>query len=308
MNEKQLLTKELTRPVINKYKRRSVITTYNNDIWSADLLDVSNMSKSNNNIKFLLIIIDVYSRYAYVIPLKSKNGDDVLNGFKSIDKTPKNLWVDEGKEFYNSEMKKYCKEHDINMYHTYTGLKSVYAERFNRTLRDLIFTYLHSNDIKNYLNGLSNIVENYNSTYHKSIKETPYNVYVKNKLPKHKVYMEDEEAKFNIGEYVRKVVVKKLFEKGFTAKWSEDIYIINKIDDSTLPIMYGLKNLQGVIVKGKFYKNQLLKSSFKDKVVNNSVNTMIKEGKAQKRINKEGLGDIIVDRPKRVKIPNSKYL
>ena len=308
MNEKQLLTKELTRPVINKFKRRSVITTYNNDIWSADLLDVSNMSKSNDKIKFLLIIIDIYSRYAFVVPLKSKNSDDVLNGFKSIDKTPKNLWVDEGKEFYNSEMKKYCKEKNINMYHTYTGLKSVYAERFNRTLRDLMFNYLHSNDVKNYLNGLSGIVETYNNTYHKSIKETPYNVYVKDKLPKHKVYMEDEEAKFSLGEYVRKVVVKKLFEKGFTAKWSEDIYIINKIDDSTLPIMYGLKDLQGVNVKGKFYKNQLLKTAFKGKVENNSVKSLIKEGKNEKKVQKEGLGETVLDRPKRVKIVNKKYL
>jgi hypothetical protein len=308
MNEKQLLTKELTRPVINKFKRRSVITTYNNDIWSADLLDVSNMSKSNNKIKFLLIIVDVYSRYAYVVPLKSKNGEDVLNGFKSIDKTPKNLWVDEGKEFYNTEMKKYCKEKNINIYHTYTGLKAVHAERFNRTLRDLIFTYLNSNDVKNYLNELPKIVETYNNTYHNSIKETPYNIYIKDKLPKHKVYMENEEAKFNAGEYVRKVVVKKLFEKGFTAKWSEDIYIINKIDDRTLPIMYELKDLQGNAVKGKFYKNQLLKSAFKGKVENNSVKTLIKEGKTEKKILKEGLGEIVLDRPKRVKIANKKYL
>jgi len=205
-------------------------------------------------------------------------------------------------------MKKYCKEKNINMYSTNTGLKAVHAERFNRTLRDLIFNYLHSNDVKNYLNELSQIVETYNNTYHKSIKETPSNVYIKDKLPKHKVYMEDEEAKFSMGEYVRKVVVKKLFEKGFTAKWSEDIYIINKIDDRTLPIMYGLKDLQGNTVKGKFYKNQLLKSSFKGKVENNSVKTLIKEGKTEKRVKKEGLGEVVLDRPKRVKIPNSKYL
>ena len=97
-------------------------------------------------------------------------------------------------------------------------------------------------------------------------------------------------------------------EKGFTAKWSEDIYIINKIDDRTLPIMYGLKDLQGNTVKGKFYKNQLLKSVFKGKVENNSVKTLIKEGKTEKKIQKEGLGVVVLDRPKRVKIPNSKYL
>jgi hypothetical protein len=288
MDDKKLLTKELTKPVIKKFKRRTVITTYINDIWGADLLDVSTMSKSNKNFTFLLIIVDIYSRYAFVVPLKNKSGDEVLKGFKSIDITPKNLWVDEGKEFYNAEIKKYCKEHNINMYHTYTGLKSVYAERFNRTLRDLIFEYLHSNDVKNYIDELPKIIDKYNNTFHKSIKETPYNIYVKGKNPKNKVYMIDEEAKFNIGDYVRKVQVKKLFEKGYTAKWSEDIYIIDSIDDEKLPIMYGLKDLKGNSIKGKFYKNQLSKSEFKKKIDVNEFKDMEKEGKHIKRVKKEG--------------------
>ena len=299
MGDKKLLTKELTRPITRKFKRRSVITTYINDIWGADLLDVSTMSKQNNNCKFLLIIVDIYSRYAYAIPLKNKSGEEVLQGFSSINTTPKNLWVDEGKEFYNTEVKNYCKENNINMYHTSTGLKSVFAERFNRTLRDLIFNYLHSNDIKNYVDELPNIIETYNNTFHKSIKDTPYNIYKKGKLPKTKVYMEEQEAKFNIGDYVRKAVDKKLFEKGYTAKWTEDVYIIDDINDDDYPIMYKLKDLQGNTVKSKFYNKQLLKSAFKDKVEVKGYKEMEREGKNIKRVKKEGLGENMVGREKR---------
>ena len=173
---------------------------------------------------------------------------------------------------------------------------------------DLLIVGDHSNDTKNYLEALPKIIDNYNNTYHKSIKELPYNVYVKDKTPRHKVYMEEEEPKFQIGDYVRKTVVKKLFEKGFTAKWSEDVYIINKIDDRVYPIMYKLKDLKGHDVEGKFYKNQLLKSDFKNKIENNNVKNLIKEGKAQKRINREGLGDVILDRPQRERRPNPRYL
>jgi hypothetical protein len=304
--QKRLLTKELMKPVIKKYKRRPVITTSINDIWGADLLDVSNMSKYNKNITFLLIIVDIYSRYAFVIPIKHKSGEDTLKAFEKLKTTPHNLWVDEGKEFFNSEMKAYCKKRNINMYHTYTGLKSVFAERFNRTLRDLIFEYLNSYDTKYYLDELPKLVEKYNNTFHKSIKETPYNVYVKGKPPKQKIYLEDEEAKFKIGDYVRKVVIKKLFEKGYTAKWSEDIFIIDNIDDEQVPIMYGLKDLQGDTVKGKFYKNQLLKSDFRGKVDNNKVKEMIKEGKVIRKIKKLDLGE--VRESKRVKVKNKKYV
>jgi len=304
--QKKLLTKELMKPVIKKFKRRPVVTTYINDIWGADLLDVSNMSKYNKNYTFLLIIIDIYSRYAFVIALKNKSAEEVLGAFEKFKTTPHNLWVDEGKEFFNSDMKAYCKKHNINMYHTYTGLKSVFAERFNRTLRDLMFEYLNSYDTKNYLDELPKLVDKYNNTFHKSIKETPYNVYVKGKLPKQKIYLQDEEAKFKIGDYVRKVVVKKLFEKGYTAKWSEDIYIIDNIDDDQVPIMYGLKDLQGGNVKGKFYKSQLLKSEFRGKVDNNKVKEMIKEGKVVRKLKKLDLGE--VRESTRVRKPNSRYL
>lgn len=307
MNEKQLLTKELKKRVIKKFKRRPIITTYKNHIWASDLLDVSNMSKYNKNYTFLLIIVDIFSRYAFVKPLKNKGGEEVLKGFKSIKEYPSSLWVDEGKEFYNKEVKEYCKENNIDMYHTYSGLKSVFAERFNRTLRDLIFEYLNNNDTKQYIDELDDIVDKYNNTYHSSIKETPYNIYIKGELPKNKIYLKDEEPEFDIGDYVRKVNVKKMFEKSYTARWSEELYKVVNIDDFQLPIMYEIEDMKGLKVKGKFYKNQLSKSEFREKVDSSKVKDMVKESTVRKKILKEGLGDVIRE-SKRERVPNKKYL
>ncbi len=128
---------ELHTPARKNFERRSVSSLFPNEIWGADLLDVSNIKDDNNGINFLLIVIDIYSRYAWAVPLKSKKAKDVLNGFKSLKLLPKFLWCDEGKEFFNKDMLDYLKMNDVIIYHTYSGLKSVFAERFNRTLREI---------------------------------------------------------------------------------------------------------------------------------------------------------------------------
>ena len=93
-------SKELHKPARKHFERRSVQAFGNNDIWAADLLDVSNISEDNDGVKFLLVVDDVYSRYATVIKLKSKKAVDVLNAFKTFDVLPANIWVDEGNEFF----------------------------------------------------------------------------------------------------------------------------------------------------------------------------------------------------------------
>ena len=243
MEQLKQYTKELQSRALKNFPRRHIITSYPNDIWSSDLLDVSTFKKNNKNITFLLIIVDIFSRYAYVIPLKNKEGITVLDGFKTLNETPDNLMVDEGKEFYNKDVKDWCKEKHINMYHTYSGLKSVIAERFNRTLRDLMFQYMNGNNTKVYIDALPMIIKKYNETIHKSLNETPSEVYFNNKVPKHKVYVEEKEQKFNIGDYVRISKSKRMFEKGYTPKWSNEVFKIIGVDTKQLPIMYSIEDL-----------------------------------------------------------------
>ena len=262
MDDLKQFHKELSKQINLKFQRRPVITYGKNDIWGADLLDVNKFRTTNKNITFLLVVIDIYSRYIFIEPLKNKTALSVLDAFKKIGETPKNLWVDEGKEFYNKDMKAYCIEKNINMYHTYSGLKSVYAERANRTLRDMIYKYLKLNKTKKY--NIDEIVKEYNNKVNRTTKQTPHDIYYGDKENKQKVMVRDEEVKFKVGDFVRITKTKNLFEKGYTPKWTQETFEIYKVDDSQIPVMYLLKDLEGEEVKGKFYNNELQKTNLKD--------------------------------------------
>jgi len=123
MSEAKIFASEVHKKVIRNFPKREVITSGINDIWAIDLLDVSKAKKINGNITFLLCVIDLYSKYAWVVPIKNKTEKVVLNAFKSIRHFPVNLWSDEGNEFRSKSFKEFCKDAHIKLYHTNTGLK-----------------------------------------------------------------------------------------------------------------------------------------------------------------------------------------
>ena len=113
--QQQLLAKEVFSPQITKFKRQRIIPLYKDETWSADLIDKSSLSKYNNNYKFILTVIDIFTKYAWAIPLKNKSGLSITNGFKIVlsehpqggsePRKPEKLWVDRGSEFYNKTFK-----------------------------------------------------------------------------------------------------------------------------------------------------------------------------------------------------------
>ena len=133
--QQQLLAKEVISPQITKFKRQRIIPLYKDETWSADLIDKSSLSKYNNNYKFILTVIDIFTKYAWAIPLKNKSGLSITNGFKTIlseGRKPDKLWVDRGSEFYNKTYKSLLKEYGtgkaasgIELYSTYSDLKAV---------------------------------------------------------------------------------------------------------------------------------------------------------------------------------------
>ena len=126
------LANELHKPIIRKFNKRKV---YSENVWSVDLADMKSLSKFNKRIKYLLCVTDLFSKYAFVVPLKDKKGTSIVNAFQSIldklKRKPNKIWVDEGSEFYNSFLKKWLKDNDISMYSTYNEGKSVVAEKIN---------------------------------------------------------------------------------------------------------------------------------------------------------------------------------
>ena len=131
---------------------------------------MQSISKFNKEFRFLLGVIDIFSKYAWVVPLKDKKGASIVNAFQKIlDKSgrkPNKTWVDEGSEFYNSSFKKWLKDNDIKMYSIQNEGKSVVAERFNRKLKTNVYKYMTSVSTNVHIDKLDDIVGNYNNTYH----------------------------------------------------------------------------------------------------------------------------------------------
>ena len=142
--QQQLLFTELFSPQITKFRRERIIPLYKDETWSADLIDKSSLSKYNNNYKLILTVIDIFTKYAWAIPLKNKSGLSITNSFKIISgehpqggsecRKPEKLWVDRGSEFYNKTFKSLLKEYKTKLYSTSSDLKAVFIERFIRTL------------------------------------------------------------------------------------------------------------------------------------------------------------------------------
>ena len=137
------------------------------------------LSKYNKGIKYLLCAIDLFSRYAWVIPIKDKKGASIVNAFKKIiseGRKPNKIWVDQGSEFYNQSFKDFLKINNIEMYSTCNEGKSVVAERFIRTIKTKIHKYITAISKNVYYNVLDDIVNKYNNTVHKTIKTKPIDI------------------------------------------------------------------------------------------------------------------------------------
>ena len=132
------LADELHKPVIRKFNKRKVYSQFKDNIWGVDLADTQSLSKNNKDIKYLLCATDLFSKYTFIVPLKDKKGNSIVNAFNKIikqsNRKPNKIWVDQGGEFYNRDFKKWLLSNDIIMYSTYNEGKSVAVERFIRTL------------------------------------------------------------------------------------------------------------------------------------------------------------------------------
>ena len=134
---------------------------------------MQSLSKYNKGIKYLLCAIDLFSKYAWVIPIKDKKGTSIVNAFKKIiseGRKPNKIWVDQGSEFYNNSFKDFLKINNIEMYSIYNEGKSVVAERFVRTLKNQIFKHMTAVSKNVYFDVLENIVDKYNNTVHRTMK------------------------------------------------------------------------------------------------------------------------------------------
>ena len=224
------LAKELHKLIIRIFKKRKVYSGYRDNIWGADLADMQLISKFNKGFRFLLCAIDVFSKYAWVIPLKDKKGISIVNAFQKIlnesERKPNKLWVDKGSEFYNNSFKKWLKDNDIEMYSIHNEGKSVVAERFIRKLKNKIYKYMTAISKNVYIDKSDDIVNEYNNTYHRTIKMKPVDVKNNTCIDSMELHSEKEvnnkDTKFKVDDYVRISKYKNIFAKGYMPNWSEE--------------------------------------------------------------------------------------
>ena len=230
--QNEQLADELHKTIIRKFKKRKVYSAFRDNIWAADLADMQLLSRYNKGVRILLCVIDIFSKYAWVIPLKDKKGISILEVLQIIlkqsnSRKPNKIWVDNGSEFYNASFKKWLQDNDIVMYSTHDEGKSVVAERFIRTLKSKIYKYMTSISKNVYIYKLDDIVDEYNNTYHTTIKMKPIDVKDNTYINADKE-IDNKDPKFKVGDRVRISKYKNIFAKSYTPNWSEEVFIIKK--------------------------------------------------------------------------------
>ena len=214
------------------------------------------------------MVLDLFSKYGWIVPLKTKTGLEVSKAFESIFKKnkPKMLWVDKGKEYYNKNVLELLAKDNITVYSTENEEKSSVCERWNRTIKDKMYKRFTIQNNTVYVDILPKILTSYNNSRHRSIGMTP----VQARIPQNygKVYFNlygdlaqnNDKPAFAIGDRVRISKYKrKTFDKGYTPNWTEEVFIIDGIQ-FTNPITYKIKDLNGEAIKGTFYREELQKT------------------------------------------------
>ena len=251
-NIKIFINEIYSKPPKKNYITNKTDVYYIDDIWSLDILDLKDYGAENNRgYRYVLVTIDNFSKFGWTIPLKNKNAQTIKDSFENIlinsKRKPNLIETDRGKEFYNNIFQDYLNKNNIKLYSRNSSYGAVFAERFNRTIRDLLKKIVFENGDANWIDVLPTITKQYNNKVHSSTKLSPKDASLKkneglvykNLLDKRKKV----KPKYEIGDLVRTADLKKTFSKGDTTNWSYKLYKITEIINDTIP-SYKIDNLK----------------------------------------------------------------
>ena len=272
-NIKIFINEIYSKPPKKNYITNKTDVYHIDDIWSLDILDLKDYGPENNRgYRYVLVTIDNFSKFGWTIPLKNKNAQTIKDSFENnlinSKRKPNLIESDRGKEFYNNIFQDCLNKNNIKLYSRNSSYGAVFAERFNRTIRDLLKKIVFEKGDGNWIDVLPMITKQYNNRIHSSTKLTPIQAslkknegYVyKNLLDKRKKV----KPKFQINDLVRTADLKKTFSKGDTTNWSYKFYKITEIINDTIP-SYKINNLP------ERYNESLLKKTDLTMKENNSV-------------------------------------
>ena len=271
-NIKIFINEIYSKPPKKYYNTNKTNVYYIDDTWSLDILDLKDYGpKNNRGYRYVLVIIDNFSKYGWTIPLKNKNAQTIKDSFENIlinSKRKSNLIEsDRGKEFYNNIFQDFLKKNDIKLYSRNSSYGAVFAERFNRTIRDLLKKPVFEKGDGKWIDVLHTITKQYTNRVHSSTKLTPIQASMKrnegfvykNLLDKRKKI----KPKYEIGNLDRTADLKKTFSKGDTTNWSHKLYKITEIINDTIP-SYKIDNLPERYNESLLKKTELTMKENKD--------------------------------------------
>jgi hypothetical protein len=307
---KKSYSSQINKPVIKPKTYMPITSNFENELLQIDLMNVDELSTRNKNFKWIFVCVDVFTRKAYVEPMKNKSTISIIEAFtKILNKVkPISIMCDNGSEFISSQFKKLCKDNNIlinyvdtnNHLIPHAGNRLGIVDRFIQTLRHKLQLYFDEYDTNTYINVLQQLVENINNTYNSGIKGIPnkpdeLKLLMLMKDKQEKAIKEKEKFNCSVNDNVRCIVNKELFQKGAIPKWSHKIYTIKEIKGNS----YLLDN-------GKLYKYyQIMKVDLTDNDERKRIEErqeIKKQRTIKRRLNKESIDlDNIIKRKRKRK-------
>lgn len=261
------------RQVRRRFPRNRVMATRPNEHWQADLVDMQAWSRLNDNVRYLLVIIDVFSKVAQVFTLLNKSAVEIEKAFVkaiAID-TPANLMTDEGTEFVNVRLKTFYKKHNINFFVARNKeIKASIVERLNRTIKGRLFKYMTHAGSRRYVDILPKVVNAYNNSFHRTIKMRPVDVKEANQSQvfqntygfrskrEYLISRHVREKRIKDGELVRLTHKQNPFDKGFYSNWRDKLYKVKSSSSSQRPV-YRITDTSGNLEGKRYYKDEIQK-------------------------------------------------
>ena len=265
-------THTLHRSARIRYPTRKYIVSKVDEQWQSDLCDMQLLSKYNNGYKYILTVIDVLSRYGWALPLKNKKGESVAKAFEHIfdklrhHRPPDRIQTDQGKEFENKHVRDLFKKYNnIELFSIKSPFKASIVERWNRTLKGLLYKYFTAKNTLNWINVLQDFVKNYNHRVHRTIKMRPVDVNEMNAMDVWETIhgattsagRRRRRNDIQIGDRVRISKVKSIFKKGYLPNWTEEEFFVHDINKKYTPTTYKLADYEGNIIEGSFYRYEI---------------------------------------------------
>jgi Integrase core domain/Chromo (CHRromatin Organisation MOdifier) domain len=265
------LTYSLHKPLRFKFPRNRVVTFSANEQWQADLADMSKLSGSNKGNKYILTVIDVFSKLAFAKPIKNKKPESIISAFKEIFGTgskPIKLQTDRGLEFKNKKFLQFLDQEDVHFFTSKNQTtKCAVVERFNRTLKGRLYRFLTSKGTKNWVTILPQIVASYNNSVHRSIGMRPVDVNEDTRAQVFKnlfgVSSYDElktqrkRPKLLAGSRVRINKTATTFRRGYLPNWSDHTYKVKSATTNPIFPMYELEDNEGETLLPKLYTHEV---------------------------------------------------